>query len=228
MRVLDLFCGAGCAADGYAEAGYEPHGVDWRPQLDYPYHFTRMDAMEVLSDPQVLWQYDLIHASPPCQLFTRARHLREAQGSSTAAIDLLTPTIHALRRLSRRPWVVENVEAAAPLMQPERGEYLVRLCGSAYGLDVQRHRMFLSNRPIVGTPCFHDRFPIDLDSGKPRPWGVYHVPGDSIPKGGRTARDAEHAMELFGMSRPLPWNSIKEGFPPAYTAHLGHQLRYMR
>jgi DNA (cytosine-5)-methyltransferase 1 len=218
MRVLDLFCGAGMAADGYAAAGYEVIGVDLSPQPDYPYPFIQTDAIKLLESG--VEGFDLIHASPPCQAFTRAAKLREAQGGVSRYGDLLSPVLGLLRGFyAGTPWVVENVEDAKSLMPGA-----VRLCGSSFGLQVQRHRLFLSNREIVGTTCDHKSFPLDPVTGKPRPWGVYHVPGDSIPKGGRTARNAEHAAEVMGVGRPLPWASIKEGFPPLYTVFIGGQL----
>lgn len=217
MRALDLFCGAGLAADGYARAGFEVDGVDVHPQPHFPHPFVQADAL------QVLWSglpegYDLIHASPPCQLFTRAQHLRDAQGSeSSEAVDLLTPTLEVLRaKWSHKAWVVENVENAAPLMPGA-----VRLCGSSFGLQVQRHRLFLASFPVDSPPCDHKRFPLDPSTGKSRPWGVYHAPGDSIPKGGRTARDAAHGQEVMGVDRDVPWDALKEGVPPAYTEHVG-------
>lgn len=223
-RLLDLFCGAGMAADGYVAAGWNVVvGVDIEPQPDYPADFVRYDALRFLDEVVGASYFDAIHASPPCQFLTRAKHLRNAQGGTSKYPDLLTPTLELLRSLDI-PWVVENVEDAKPYMQPQAGESLVRTCGSSFGLDVQRHRLFLSNTPLIGTRCDHSRFPLDPITGKPRPWGVYHVPGDSIPKGGRTARNAEHARALFGMARALPWDSLKEGFPPDYTAFIGNQL----
>lgn len=222
-RLLDLFCGAGLGADGYAAAEFDVVGLDIKPQPNYPYEFHQDDAVSWLNVMSAD-EFSVIHASPPCQLFTRAKHLRDAQGGTSKAVDLLTPTLDLLRRLDQ-PWVVENVENARPLMQPQAGESLVRVCGSAFNLAVQRHRLFLSNVHIRGTDCHHERFPLDPITNKPRPWGVYHVPGDSIPSGGRTARDAEHARQLFGLERSLPWDSIKEGFPPVYTEWIGIQLR---
>jgi DNA (cytosine-5)-methyltransferase 1 len=224
MRYLDLYCGAGLAADGIIAAGAHPTGIDINPQPNYPALFYRGDALEVLATPWLGRYWDAIGASPPCQAHTRAQHLRTAQGGESKYPDLLTPTLALLReRWAHLPWVVENVPGAP--FDPQPGETLITLCGSMFGLGVQRHRLFLSNVPLTAPgPCRHDTFEPDPITGKPRPWGVYHVPGDNIPKGGRTARNAEHAAQLMGVTRPLPWQSLKEGFPPAYTEHIGRQL----
>lgn len=214
--LLDLFCGAGLAADGYAQAGWDVVGVDINPQPDYPYGYVMADALEYLATSHL---FDAVHASPPCQSFTRAGRLRDAQGGESKYPDLLTPTLALLRGMNV-PWVVENVEGAKGVMPTSS----VRLCGSSFGLQVQRHRLFASNVELKGTACEHWTFPPDPITHKPRPWGVYHVPRDSIPSGGRTARDAHHARLLMGVDRPLPWGSLKEGFPPAYTRHIGQQL----
>jgi DNA (cytosine-5)-methyltransferase 1 len=213
MRLLDLFCGAGMAADGYAAAGFDSiRGVDINPQPHYPHDYWQGDALvalERLVESGNLELYDAIHASPPCQAFTRAAHLRTAQGGVSKYADLLTPVLDILRDVDI-PWVVENVPGAPGM------DGAVVECGSAYGLGVRRHRLFLSNRPLVGSGCDH--------KAQGRPWGVYHVMGDSIPKGGRTATSLEHGLEVMGVQRTIPWNSLKEGFPPAYTEHIGRQL----
>lgn len=218
--LLDLFCGAGLAADGYKKAGFDYIvGLDINEQSNYPATFVKGEAILILRSgaPTI---YDVIHASPPCQLFSRAGKLREAQGGVPSSLDLLTPTIHYLKtNWNDKPWVVENVPGAKDLMPGA-----VQVCGSAFGLQVQRHRLFLSNLPIKGTKCNHAVFPKDEISGKPRPVGVYHVPNDNIPHGGRTAKDAAHAAEAMGLSRQLPWAQIKEGIPPAYTEYIGRQI----
>lgn len=217
MRLLDLFCGAGLAADGYHAAGFdEIVGVDINPQPSYPYEFVQTDALDVLRTWD-LTQFDAIHASPPCQAHTRAGHLRKAQGGESKYADFLTPTLALLADVTV-PWVAENVPGAPGM------DGAVVECGSAYGLHVQRHRLFLSNVPLVGSGCNHKTFPADPITGKPRPWGVFHVPGDNIPKGGRTCRDAAHARECMGVDRDLTWQELKEGFPPAYSRHIGGQL----
>lgn len=226
MRLLDLYSGAGLAADGYHAAGFtEIVGVDINPQPSYPYEFVQGDALEYLraivhSDDPRSHDFDAIHASPPCQEHTRAKHLRNKQGGTSKYGDLLSPTLDLLWDLGviRLPWVVENVPGAPGM------EGAVVECGSAYGLQVQRHRLFLSNVPLVGSGCNHKSFPLDPVTGKPRPWGVYHVPADEVPSGGRTCRNAEHARECMGVDRNLTWQELKEGFPPAYSRHIGGQL----
>jgi len=215
-RILDLFCGAGMASDGYVAAGFEVTGVDINPQPHYPYEFTQGDAMEMLQylTPRNLREagYDALHLSPPCQAHTRAKHLRTAQGGTSKYTDLLTPALELLLHYQwdEFPWVVENVPGA-PGMEQAAVE-----CGSAYGLGVRRHRLFLSNVPLEGSGCAH--------KAQGRPWGVYHKMKDNIPQGGRTVRTIEQGWEVMGVDREIPWDSLKEGFPPAYTKHIGSQL----
>lgn len=198
------------ASDGYFAAGFEIVGVDIHPQPHFPYAFMQEDALEVLTNWDFLSEFDVVHASFPCQMHTRAKHLRAAQGGASKYPDLLTPGLELLRAWGGT-WVVENVPGA-PGMEKAAVE-----CGSAYGLGVRRHRLFLSDAvPLVGSGCKHKE--------QGRPWGVYHVPGDSIPKGGRTARDAKHGQEVMGVSRDIPWNSLKEGLPPKFTEHVGKQV----
>jgi DNA (cytosine-5)-methyltransferase 1 len=220
MKVLDLYCGAGMAADGYAAAGFEPTGVDIVLRASYPYEFVWGDALSILNDRRFVEQFDLIHASPPCQAHTRAKHLREAQGGRSRHGDLLTPTLALLRKYDI-PWVVENV-VGAPGMDGAAVE-----CGSAYGLKVRRHRLFLASFPLAGSGCKHK------EQGKPV--GVYHVMGDTckgvckktgkLVVGGSTARTVEEGREAMGVARGISWDELKEGFPPAYTQHVGEQAK---
>jgi DNA (cytosine-5)-methyltransferase 1 len=209
-RVLDLFCGAGLAADGWARAGYEVVGVDHAEQPDYPYEFHRDDAFNWLHS----WRadhFDVIHAAPPCQDHSVLRGMRDAQGhgSRNSANDLLH-VLSVLRvRWNHVPWVVENVPGA-PMPKGS-----VRMCGSMFGLEVRRHRLFASNREIAPMKCAHTG----------RAWGVYGRPGDNLPGGGRTAMNVEHGRELMGVDREVPWHSLTQGVPPAYTQYVGTEIR---
>jgi DNA (cytosine-5)-methyltransferase 1 len=209
-RMLDLFCGAGGAAMGYHRAGFEVVGVDVRPQPHYPFRFIQHDALSVLrtyiADPLMDGPFDAIHASPPCQAFTRAKHLRVAQGGSTTALDLVDPTRALLRRLGL-PYVIENVPGA-----PLHG---VTLCGSSFGLKVRRHRVFESNVYIPPLPCHH--------KAQGRPVGVYHVLNDHVPQGGTTAKTLDEANAAMGIDW-MTWNELKEAIPPAYTTWIGEHL----
>lgn len=202
-RVLDLFCKAGGCTKGYQQAGAYVVGVDIEPQSNYcGDEFYQADALTFPLDG-----WEMIHASPPCQLFSRTGHLAAAQGNVTRSGDLLTPMLERLAPLST-PWVVENVEGA-PMPNP------VVLCGSMFGLKVRRHRQFSSNRLILRMDCRHDL--------QGRPVGVYHVMGDKIPQGGRTAETLEEAQEAMGIDWMI-WDDLKEAIPPAYTEHIARQV----
>ncbi len=200
-RLLDLFCGAGGAAMGYHRAGFEVVGVDIKPQPTFPFEFIQADAMQYPLDG-----FNVIHASPPCQKFPRAGHLREAQGGHSTAPDLIEDIRGRLTRYMHL-YVIENVEGA-----PLQG---IRLCGSSFGLRVRRHRLFEASTRLLTLPCQHKE--------QGRPVGVYHRLGDSIPHGGRTATSLIEAREAMGIDW-MPWSELKEAVPPAYTEYIGRQL----
>jgi hypothetical protein len=96
IGLADLFSCSGLGADGYAAvlgAG-SITGFDIEDQPLYPYGFVQGDALALLADPRgPLSRFSVRHASPPCQEFTTAAHLRKAQGGTSRFGDLLTPTL---------------------------------------------------------------------------------------------------------------------------------------
>lgn len=192
---------------GYHRAGFDVVGVDIVSRPDYPFDFVKADALEFL-DCGGAEGFDVIHASPPCQAFTRAGRLREAQGGKVSSPDLLEPVRERLRSIGK-PYIIENVPEA-PLIDP------LILCGSSFGLRVRRHRAF-ETRPVLvmRPPCNHGT--------QGRPIGVYHVMGDSIPNGGRTARTLEEGQLAMGIDW-MQWPELKEAIPPVYTEFIGKQL----
>jgi hypothetical protein len=140
-RILDLFCGAGGCGTGYAWAGFDVVGVDFRDQPRYPFEFHQADA---LTYP--LAGFDAIHASPPCQHYAGVTRWR---GKAEDHPDLVAKT-RDLLDATGLPWVMENVREA-----PIRGDIL--LCGTALGLPVRRHRHFETNWSgvLMVPPCQH-------------------------------------------------------------------------
>ena len=207
MKLLDLFCGVGGASVGYASAGFEVHGVDLKHGKRYPYTYTRADVLDVLQDHKFIQQFDVIHASPPCQTHSITQHLRNAQGKTTSKIDLIPETRAALIAADK-PYIIENVPGS-PLINP------IQLCGSSFGLKVRRHRLFESNMPLEGSVCNHKL--------QGRPVGVYGSLNDEIPKGGKTAATIDQAREAMGMPWAI-WTELVEAIPPAFTEYLGGQI----
>jgi DNA (cytosine-5)-methyltransferase 1 len=147
LTVLDACCGAGGLSMGYWLAGFEVVGVDKHPMPNYPFEFHQADAVEYVA--QHGHEYDLIHASWPCQFFANVTLWR---GSQSDHEDLLTPGREAMQATGR-PWVIENVPEA-----PLRPDYL--LCGSQFGLNVKRHRAFETSWTGGGDllpPCWHHK-----------------------------------------------------------------------
>jgi len=207
VKLLDLFCGVGGASAGYAEAGFQVHGVDLKHGKRYPFTYVRADVLDVLKDTDYIQQFDVIHASPPCQTHSITKHLRNAQGKSTSKVDLIPETRAALIA-SGKPYIIENVPGS-PLIDP------IQLCGSSFGLKVRRHRLFESNMPLVGSVCDHKL--------QGRPVGVYGSLNDQIPGGGKTASTITEARQAMGMEWAI-WTELVEAIPPAFTKYLGDQI----
>jgi DNA (cytosine-5)-methyltransferase 1 len=97
LRLLDLFCGAGGAAVGYHRAGFEVVGVDCEPQPRYPFAFHRADALAI-----PLEGFDAIHASPPCQDWSRLHRCYGAPAHGTGIAPSWAAIFGRARR--RRRW----------------------------------------------------------------------------------------------------------------------------
>lgn len=211
--LLDLFCGAGGCAMGYHRAGFDVIGIDNRPQPNYPFPFIQADA---LNPPVDLRAFDAIHTSPPCQFATTASG--RARKAGTQYLNLISDTRHMLEAAGV-PYVIENVEhARRHLHNP------VRLCGSSFGLDLRRHRLFESNMAILTPPCDHSwqtpRFQ-SLDSRMAKAGRLASVVGVH----GHCNYAGE--LELRKAAMGIDWmtsDELSQSIPPAYTEHIGRQL----
>ena len=143
LRALDLFCGAGGAALGLIEAGYEVVGVDSDPRCArvYPGVFVRGDFRAVapsLLDPA---DFDLVWASPPCQRWSAPVQLRYPVRPSPDHVGAVRKLIRDHPRA-----VIENVPRA-----PLRAD--VRLMGPNVGLhELERLRHFELSWPVGPQP----------------------------------------------------------------------------
>jgi len=202
MKVLDLFCGAGGASMGYHKAGFEVVGVDIKPQPHYPFEFIQADALEFL-EQEGLNEFDLIHSSPPCQLYSTATPVEKRKNWP----DLIPP-LRVILNSTYIPYVIENVPGA-PL-------YGITLCGVMFGKPIARHRVF--------EVSFHIEQPIHIE----HPEGIVQItgggpcnsparPGIGGARRKPTANGARQIMEM-------PWATkaeLNEAIPPVYTEYIG-------
>jgi DNA (cytosine-5)-methyltransferase 1 len=212
MRVLDLFCGAGGAGAGYLRAGHDVTGVDLAPQPRYPARHFQGDALAVLASVEP-GEYDLIHASPPCQRFSSMTARWGRQGDHP---DLIAPVREQLRRIGGL-WVIENV-VGAPLLDP------ITLCGSMFGLGdsegrgLRRHRLFEASFPLTAPgPCAHRGEAV----------GVYGHPGGSSRRDGVRFASVANWREAMGIDWMTP-REMALAIPPAYTAYIASQTEATR
>lgn len=192
---------------GYHRAGFEVVGVDINPQPRYPFEFYQADALEFCAEHGA--EFDVIHASPPCQVYSVTRSLATREHP-----DLVADTRAALQATGKL-YIIENVPGA-PLHNP------LLLCGTMFGLRVIRHRLFECWPVICFSPatCQHN----GTVSGN------RHFPGvrktlqnfDFLTVVGNDyiAEDGRRAMGIDWMTK----KELSQAIPPAYTEWLGSQM----
>jgi len=197
-KLLDLFCGAGGAAMGYYRAGFEVVGIDIEHQRHFPFEFHRADALIF-----PLEGYDVIHASPPCQAYTKAAKQWRKLGRKYS--DLIGVVRN---RLKGKIYIIENVPGS-PLVNP------IILNGAMFDLKIHRIRWFeLGGFEI---PAF-------LIPSMPSPikMGRAIKNGDIIQPIGHFS-GVEYARQQMGINW-MNQSELADAIPPAYTEFIGKQL----
>lgn len=210
---------------GYYRAGFDVVGVDIKPQPRYPFTFVQGDALEYIAEHGA--KFDAIHASPPCQAHsTIAKQQRTRRAYDHP--DLVAPT-RDLLTAAGLPWIMENVPGA-PFVN-----YLV-LCGSSFGLDVRRHRLFEFGgwHPTLVPPCAHhwqlprfrslDKRRRGLASAVVPVHGTRQLASVVGVHGHLNyAGEQELRCRAMGIEWMTPYE-LTQAIPPAYTEWLGHRL----
>jgi DNA (cytosine-5)-methyltransferase 1 len=223
-NLLDLYCCQGGASQGYEDAGWNVFGSDIEAQPRYRGWFHRGDALDVLrrlirgegitftrtrngvveARVMYLWEFDAIHASPPCQLYSKTHRINLSE-----LPDLIGPTRELLEKTGM-PWIIENVEGAAPEMREP-----VMLCGAMFGLETYRHRLFETNWGLRA-PGHPEHIAKTTKMGRPvKPGEFMHVVGNFT--------GVDHGRKVMGMD----WanrDGLREAIPPAYAEWVGAAL----
>jgi DNA (cytosine-5)-methyltransferase 1 len=216
--LIDGYCGAGGATKGYQRAGFTVIGVDNRPQRNYcGDHFVLSDMLEFLA---ILAEHGYVdfddgggvklsdiaafHFSPPCQRHSRMSHCRP--GLAESYVDLIAET-RDFAEWFGLPYVIENVVDA-----PMRAD--IMLCGTMFGRDLYRHRLFEANFPLTQPEHPPHLIPASR-AGHWEPGTIMSVSGHIAP--------VAHAREIMG----IDWTNreeLAEAIPPYYAEHVAIDL----
>jgi len=198
---------------GYHRAGFEVVGVDREPQPNYPFEFHLADAFEFVVEHG--GEFDVVHASPPCQAYTGFRRVTESRfGSAPEHLDLVDEVRVALERTGRM-WIIENVQGS-----PVRTGIII--CGAALGLEhLARHRHFESSVLLFAPKCRHreNEYTIGVYGARPDGRRVSYRHHRLC----RVARSLEEARVVMGIDW-MEWDEITQAVPPVYTKYIGEQL----
>jgi DNA (cytosine-5)-methyltransferase 1 len=192
-RALDLFCCAGGASMGLHRAGFDVVGVDIKPQQRYPFEFHQADA---LTFP--LEGFDFIWASPPCQHYSQMT----PKAHRDKHPDLIAE-VRGRLAASGLPFAIENVPSAARRLRSP-----VMLCGSMFGLRVQRHRFIETSFYTMAPTCQHGKAPVLITGTHRRTYE---------PRYEYTAQECRDAADIQWMTR----KELDQAIPPAYGEFIG-------
>ena len=203
MKILDLYCGGGGAGAGYLAGGFtELVGVDKNDfRKKYPGKFIWNEIQNISID--FIRQFDFVHASPPCQLFSVTSSLTESINYN------YIPYTRDLLNKSKIPYVLENVPQA-----PLRKDLI--LCGSHFDLYLRPNEGLLRHRIFE----FSD---IDLIPIQPKCNHYYYsisIFGDSDNQGLYSQNERRNVMRI-------PWlggGTLAEAIPPAYTCYIAEYI----
>lgn len=205
--------------------------MDIDPQPRYPFDFVQADALKVLdliNDPtpsehyedwtpaaKLIWPFDAIHASPPCQGYSVANNIHQREDH-----PLLIADVRARLLETGLPYVIENVEGAKAHMHNP-----ITVCGLSLGLNVKRHRLFECNFPVMTYPCGRHDGDWLLVFGhsvleRGTVVGKAKGGGNTIKRRHTTTARGRDAMGIDWMNR----DELSEAIPPAYTEHIGGYL----
>lgn len=207
MRALDLFCCQGGATRGLQLAGFHVTGVDIEPQPRYIGDaFYQDDVFAWLrGEREPLSNFDLIWASPKCQghsVLTPTAH----KGNH----EIQLPEVLEILRAQPIPYIAENVEGTQVYMRDP-----IMLCGSMFGLSIQRHRWFeMGNTDafFLLPPCNHSIPPV-LISGTTR----------RLINGKRYEFTKTEKETAIGIDWMLT-SGLDQAIPPAYAKFLAEQM----
>jgi len=199
MRMLDLFCGEGLAAEGYWQSGkfHEIVGVDNDPERLARYSFDKHPGDCLSLDYEFLMGFDFIHASPPCQAYSKRTPHPELHPRLIAAT-------HLMLIASGRPYCIENVEGSSRELRPN-----LVICGTAMGLLSQRVRYFHLSTLAV-------------------PERLMRTRKAAYEQGEMTRDEAIKAMGLADMPyqrlKKITRKGIEQGVPPAMTRLIAEMM----
>jgi site-specific DNA-cytosine methylase len=222
VKLLDLFCCCGGISKGYHDSGFECTGIDINDNHKYPYNFIHSDVFKL--PISFFEQFDLIHASPPCQGYLLNRRNDESDKySSIRHID----KVRDILLKTGKPFVIENV-VGSPLRKD------LMLCGEMFGLKLIRHRIFEIHGFTVMQPP-HLKHKLSVKDGtavavwsggiKPGFWGnkqkekEYKEYRKTLKK-----HDIIDWQNAIGIDWVNDKNHLSQMIPPLYSKYIGLQF----
>ena len=183
MRLLELFCGTGSVGRAFARQGFEVTSVDLDPKANAT--FT-CDILQFDYRQFTPGHFDMVWASPPCTMYSRARTTAKTPRDLAGADAMVSKTLEIIEYLRPQFWAFENVGTGflpgREVVQGLRCDFLT-YCKYADGefpkyrkLTAVWHNLPWTPRPVCckAAPCpwlVEGRHPVSAQRGPSRTGG---------------------------------------------------------
>jgi DNA (cytosine-5)-methyltransferase 1 len=194
IKVIDLFCCSGLAAEGIMRTGVKVLGIDINTPSYYPGTFMQADVTQL--PLSFIKKFDWGWASPPCQFASRGAANAIKKGKQ---YPNHIPYTRELLTASGVPFVMENIPEAG--IRPD-----FMLCGSMFGLPQWRHRHF----ECINWQPVYQKLYCNHATNK----------GNNHSIAGSFRGTVHDAAESMGCYPTRLRSEIKEGIPPAYSEFI--------
>jgi hypothetical protein len=149
-RLLELFSGTGSVGHAFQRAGWDVVSVDIDPKSGATHCVDILDW----ECPYPPGYFDAVHASPPCQHYSRARTTAKTPRNLELADACAKKALELIEYLQPKWWTMENPQTGLLKTRPFMdGIPYVDVCYCVFGAPFRKRTRLWGRHNLAPRPC---------------------------------------------------------------------------